>query len=303
MLVSEKQALFQLLAVVGTSPNVSGWAVFFRNGSSNNVPRSFVDLVATSRCAVEYKYQTQVAESSGNLVRQFTRGRSLTPIGGYGQGRVVLDPVTKQNIQTYAVFPEYCRYTPTPGWNKTPQQVLANVSAASDVTQSALPSWDANDTMEYDYGRTLRFRSFFIPNAANINVGNIRLEYQDPTTLVWTRIVVVSGPNDNIDITARKLRISMNGGGSGAQILFTPYAERGSEFVVATLTHAVLVPLTVAIPSGVQAYLNQVPDDYYGLVLDLGTDLVAGTTNIGQYGQMAVPDLTIRFVDNFLEGV
>ena len=302
MITSEKQALYQLLQTVGTSANASGWAAFFRNGNSNSIPKSFVDLVASSRAAVELKYQAQVADSNGILCRQFSRVRSLMPIGGYGQGRVTFDPVTKQAVQTYAVYPEYSRYTPTAGWSKTPQQVLANIAACSDVVVGIAPNYDANDTVEYDYGRTLRFRSFFIPSAS-INAGNIRLEYQDPTTLVWTRITVATGMNDGLDIVARKLRISMNGSTTTNQLTFVPYAEKASDFVVAAFTHAVLVPLTGALPTITASYLSQLQEDYYGLVLDVGTDIVLGTPSIGQYGTMAVSDFTIRIADNFVEGV
>ena len=299
MLVSEKQALYQLLQTVGTSAS-SGWAAFFRNGSSNNVPKAFTDLVASSRAAVELKYQTQVADANGILCRQYSKIRSLMPIGGYGQGRVAFDTTTKQSVQTYAVFPEYSRYTPSIGWSKTPQQIMANVCSCSDITLPVAQSWDANDMMEYDYGRTLRFRSFMIATNG-INTGNIRLEYQDPTTLVWTRIVVVLGLNE-VDITARKLRINMNGTSSTSQIMFVPYAEKSSDFVVAAFTHAVLVPLTPSIPSSTQPYLGASAEDYYGLVLDVGTDIVLGTPSIGQYGLMATSDFTIRISDNFLEG-
>lgn len=303
MLVSEKSALYQLLQTVGATTNTSGWAAFFRNGSSSNVPKSFLDLVATSRCAVEYKYQAQVADPNGTLCRQFSRGRSLSPIGGYGAGRVTFDPTTKQPIQTYAVFPEYSRFTLTAGVSKSPQQIMAMVASCSDVTFGAAAGWSASDSVEYDYGRTLRFRSFFVPGASAINTGNIRLEYQDPTTLVWTRITVVVGMNDGLDIVARKLRLTMNGTTSTVDLTFTPYAEKGSDFVTAALTHVVLVPLTNANPSTTQAYLSQTIEDYYGLVLDVGTDLTLGTPSIGQYGLMALPDLTIRISDNFLEGV
>lgn len=302
MLVSEKQALYQLLQTAGATTNVSGWAAFFRNGSSANTPRSFLDLVATSRCAVELKYQTQVTDPNGILCRQFSRGRSLMPIGGYGQGRVIFDPTTNQSVQTYAVYPEYSRYTPSAGWYKTPQQVLANIAGATDNVGAVTPSYDANDIVEYDYGRTLRFRSFFIPSTA-INTGYIRLEYQEPTTLVWTRIPVVVGMNDGLNILARKLRISMNGTASTSFIPFTPYAEKASDFVVAAFTHAVLVPLTLAIPTSSQAYLAQVQDDYYGLVVDVGTDIDIGIPSIGQYGLMPVSDMTFRVSDNFLENV
>lgn len=303
MITSEKQALYQLLQTVGTSANSSGWAAFFRTGSSNSVPKSFVDLVASSRAAVELKYQTQVADANGILCRQFSRVRSLMPIGGYGHGRMIFDPVTKQAVQTYAVYPEYSRYIPQAGWSKTPQQVLANVAACSDTAVGVGPSLDSNDIVEYDYGRTLRFRSIFVPIAGVINTGNIRLEYQDPTTLVWTRITVVSGMNDGLDIVARKLRLSMNGTASTNQLMFTPYAEKASDFVVAAFTHVVLVPLTLAVPTGVAAYMGSVPEDYYGMVLDVGADITLGTSSIGQYGTMAVSDLTIRIADNFLEGV
>lgn len=300
MLVSEKQALYQLLQTVGTTGS-SGWAAFFRNGSSNNVPKAFTDLVASSRAAVELKYQTQTADANGILCRQYSKARSLMPIGGYGQGRVAFDPVAKQSVQTYAVFPEYSRYTPSVGWSKTPQQVMANVCSCSDITLPIAQSWDANDMMEYDYGRTLRFRSFMIATNG-INAGNVRLEYQDPTTLVWTRIVVVLGLNE-VDITARKLRINMNGTSSTSQIMFVPYAEKSSDFVVAAFTHAVLVPLLPSVPSTTQPYLGAGPEDYYGLVLDVGTDIVLGTPSIGQYGTLAVSDFTIRISDNFLESV
>lgn len=303
MITSEKQALYQLLQTVGATANASGWAAFFRNGSSNNVPKTFVDLVASSRAAVELKYQAQVADPNGILCRQFSRVRSLMPIGGYGQGRVTFDPVTKQAVQTYAVYPEYSRYTPSAGWSKTPQQVMANLAACSDVVVGIAPNYDSGDTVEYDYGRTLRFRSFFVPNAATINVGNIRLEYQDPTTLVWTRITVTTGMNEGLDIVARKLRLSMNGTSSTNQLTFVPYAEKASDFVVAAFTHAVLVPLTNAVPTSTATYLGATQDDYYGLVLDVGTDITLGTPSIGQYGTMAVSDFTIRITDNFLEGV
>lgn len=303
MITSEKQALYQLLQTVGASANASGWAAFFRNGNSNNIPKSFVDLIASSRAAVELKYQTQVTDPNGIMCRQFSRARSLMPIGGYGQGRITFDPVTKQSVQTYAVYPEYSRYTPTAGWSKTPQQVLANIAACSDVVVGVGASYDTGDTVEYDYSRTLRFRSFFIPNAATINTGNIRLEYQDPTTLVWTRITVVTGMNDGLDIVARKLRLSMNGTSTSSQLTFVPYAEKASDFVVAAFTHAVLVPLTGAVPTITASYLSQQQEDYYGLVLDVGTDIVLGTPSIGQYGTMAVSDFTIRIVDNFVEGV
>ncbi|QZE56953.1 hypothetical protein MPK67_gp080 [Erwinia phage pEa_SNUABM_32] len=302
MLVSEKQALYQLLQTAGTTTNSSGWAAFFRNGSSANVPKSLTDLIATSRCAIELKYQNQTADANGILCRLYSRVRSLMPIGGYGQGRMAFDATNKQAVATFAVYPEYSRYIPSPGWSKTPQQVLANLAACSDITTGVAPSYDANDIVEYDYGRTLRFRSFFVPNATPINTGNIRLEYQDPTTLVWTRITVVTGIND-VDITARKLRLSMNGTSTNNQLAFTPYAERASDFVTAAFTHVVLVPLTLSIPSGTAQYLSQVQDDYYGLVLDVGTDLVLGVSSIGQYGQMATSDFTVRIVDNILEGV
>lgn len=300
MLVSEKQALYQLLQTVGTSGS-SGWAAFFRNGSSNSVPKTFTDLVASSRAAVELKYQTQTTDPNGILCRQYSKGRTLLPIGGYGQGRVAFDAVAKQSVQTYAVFPEYSRYMPSVGWSKTPQQVMANVCSCSEITLPTAQSWDSSDIMEYDYGRTLRFRSFMI-STNGINAGNVRLEYQDPTTLVWTRIVVALGMNE-VDITARKLRISMNGTSSTSQIMFVPYAEKSSDFVVAAFTHAVLVPLLPSVPSTTQPYLGAGPEDYYGLVLDVGTDIVLGTPSIGQYGTLAVSDFTIRISDNFLESV
>lgn len=302
MLVSEKQALYQLLQTAGTSTNISGWAAFFRNGSSANPPRSFLDLVATSRCAVELKYQTQVTDPNGILCRQFSRGRSLMPIGGYGQGRVTFDQTTKQSVQTYAVYPEYSRYIPSAGWSKTPQQVLANIAGATDNVGAVTASYDANDIVEYDYGRTLRFRSFFVPSSA-ITSGNIRLEYQEPTTLVWTRIPLLVGLNDGLNILARKLRINMNGTSTTNFIPFTPYAEKASDFVVAAFTHAVLVPLLTAVPTGSQAYLSQAQDDYYGLVVDVGTDIKVGVPSIGQYGLMSVSDMTFRISDNFLENV
>lgn len=304
MLVSEKQALYQLLQTAGTTANSSGWAAFFRNGSSSSVPKAFTDLVASSRAAVELKYQTQTADANGILCRQYSKVRSLMPISGYGQGRVTIDPTTKQPVQTYAVFPEYSRYMPSVGanWSKTPQQVMSNISACSDVALPIAQSWDSNDMVEYDYGRTLRFRSIFIPNASIFNSGNTRLEYQDPTTLVWTRIVVSSGMNE-LDITARKLRISMNGTSTVSQLMFTPYAEKGSDFVTAAFTHVVLVPLTQQVPTAAQPYLGAGSEDYYGLVLDVGTDIVLGTSASGQYGLMAVSDFTVRISDNFLEGV
>lgn len=303
MLVSEKSALYQLLQVAGVSANTSGFMAFFRNGSSSNVPKSFLDLVATSRCAVEYKYQQQTTDANNTLCRVFSRGRSMMPIGGYGQGRMCFDAVNQRSVQTYAVYPEYSRFNLTTGVSKTPQQIMAMVGAASEVVNEIGSGWSADDYVEYDYGRTLRFRSFFVPSVAGINFGNVRFEYQDPTTLVWTRIPVVAGTNDGLDIVARKLRLIMNGTSSTSDMYFTPYAERGSEFVQAALTHVVLVPLTQANPSGTQAYLSQVQDDYYGMVLDIGTDLTVSTPSIGQYGQMAVPDLTIRIADNYLEGV
>ncbi|AWY08357.1 hypothetical protein HOT49_gp080 [Erwinia phage vB_EamM_Alexandra] len=303
MLVSEKVALYQLLQTVGTTANTHGFAAFFRNGSSNNVPKSFLDLVATSRCAIEYKYQQQTADPNNTLCRVFSRGRSLMPIGGYGQGRTVFDKTTQKNVQTVAVYPEYSRLTLTPGVSKSPQQIMAMVSAGAEINPSVAGTWSANDALEYDYGRTLRFRSLFIPTIAGINAGNVRLEYQDPTTLVWTRIVVVAGMNDGLDFVARKLRLTMNGTAASDNMIFTPYAERGSDFVVAALSHVVLVPLTQAYAASTQSYMSQLQEDYFGIVLDIGTDLVPGTASIGQFGQMAVPDLTIRIADNFLEGV
>ncbi|QZE59991.1 hypothetical protein pEaSNUABM35_00074 [Erwinia phage pEa_SNUABM_35] len=303
MLVSEKSALYQLLQTVGTTANTHGFMAFFRNGSSSNVPKSFLDLVATSRCAVEYKFQQQTTDANNTFCRVFSRGRSMMPIGGYGQGRTYFDPVTKTNIQTFAVYPEYSRFTLTANINKSPQQIMAMVGACSDIANDIGSGWSVDDMVEYDYGRTLRFRSFFVPSVSGINAGNVRLEYQDPTTLVWTRITVVAGMNAGLDIVARKLRLRMNGTASTSDMYFTPYAEKGSDFVSASLTHVVLVPLTQPNPSTTQSYLSQTQEDYYGLVLDVGADLTIGTTNIGQYGQMAVPDLTIRIADNFLEGV
>ena len=303
MLVSEKSALYQLVQTAGTTANTHGFMAFFRNGNSNNVPKSFLDLVATSRCAVEYLYQQQTTDVNNTICRVFSRGRSVMPIGGYGQGRMYYDITTNRNIQTYAVYPEYSRFNLTTGISRSPQQIMAMVGAASDILNTIGSSWSADDSVEYDYGRTLRFRSFFIASVAGINLGNVRFEYQDPTTLVWTRIAVSVGMNEGFDIVARKLRLSMNGTSTVNDMYFTPYAERGSEFVVAALTHIVLVPLTLANPTSTQAYLSQVQDDYYGMVLDIGTDLTVSTPSIGQYGQMAVPDLTIRIADNFLEGV
>ena len=303
MLVSEKSALYQLLQTAGVTANTHGFMAFFRNGNSSSVPKSFLDLVATSRCAVEYLYQQQTTDTNNTLCRVFSRGRSMMPIGGYGQGRMYYDITTNRSIQTYAVYPEYSRFNLTTGVSKSPQQIMAMVSAASDILNTIGSGWSADDSVEYDYGRTLRFRSFFVPSVVGINLGNVRFEYQDPTTLVWTRIAVVAGMNEGFDIVARKLRLSMNGTATTNDMYFTPYAERGSEFVVAALSHVVLVPLTLANPATSQAYLSQVQDDYYGIVLDIGTDLTVSTPSIGQYGQMAVPDLTIRIADNFLEGV
>lgn len=304
MLVSEKTALYQLLQTTGTTANTNGFAAFFRTGNSDNVPKTFADLVATSRGAAEYKYQQQLTAANGLYSRVFSRGRTLMPMAGYGQGRVMFDPTSKQNIQTYAVFPEYTRYNMQAGQSRTPQQVLANVQCCSDITglTIAQPSWAASDSAEFDYGRTLRFRSIFLPTI-NINVGNIRLEYQDPTTLVWTRIVAVQGFNDGLNIVARKLRITLNGTTTLSELAFTPYVERGTEFVVAPFTHVVLVPLTLANPTTTASYLSQTVEDYYGIVLDVGTDIKLGTPAIGKYGLMALPDLSIPIADNFVEGV
>lgn len=300
MLVSEKVALYQFLQTVGTSANSSGFAAFFRNGSSASIPRTLMDLIASSRCAVEYKFQSQGTEANGLLTRQFSRGRSMLPIGGYGQKRTQF--IAGASVDTFAVYPEYSRLTPAIGTNNTPQQVCAQLSAAFDFTNPVAPSWAVGDVVEYDYGRSLHIRGMMINVAQIASTSWFDVSYLNSSN-VWTSITgLAQGMNDGLDITARRIRITCKTATTAYQS-FTLYAERSSEYVSAALTHVVLVPLLLAMPSGANNYLGNVADDYYGLVLDVPTDMTLGVPNIGKFTQQAVPDLSFRIADNFLESV
>lgn len=300
MLISEKVALYQFLQTVGTTANTSGFVAFFRNGSSASIPRTLMDLIASSRCAVEYKYQTQAVDANGLYARQFSRVSSLLPIGGYGPKRTQL--IAGQSVDTFAVYPEYSRLTPAIGTNNTPQQVCAQLSAAFDYSAPIAPSWTAGDVVEYDYGRSLRIRSILCSSSLIYNTGYFDISYLNASN-VWTSITGLAlGITDGLDIQARKIRITCKAATSAYQS-FTVYAEKSSDYVAAALTHAVLVPINIAMPSGANTYLGNVADDYYGMVLDVGTDINIGVPQIGKFAQQAVPDLAFRIADNFLVGV
>lgn len=302
MLISEKLPIFQLLQQVGQTGS-SGFLAFFRNGSSANVPRTFADLVATSRAAVDYKYVTQTTEANGLYTRLFTRGRSLMGFGGYGQGRTVYDPMSKQNIPTVSVYPEYTRPICAAGTNKTPAVIAAMAGAPTEITTGYSSSWSIGDVLECDYGRTLRMRSLFLGTDVLGGTAYFDMMYQDTTTLEWVRINnLVGGINDGLDITFRRLRL-VSRSNRTEYLNFVPYVERGTEFVQSAITHVVLVPNNIAVPSGSAAYLSQIIDDYFGLVLDVGTDITIGVSATGKFDQMYVPDLVIRVADNFVEGV
>lgn len=297
MLLTERSAMLQLLGTVGTTVNSSGFAVFFRNGSSSNVPKALVDLIASSRAVVEYKFVGNPLEANGQYDYQYTRVRSLLPVGGYGMKRTVpLDGVQKD---LYAVYPEYTRFTPvTQAQNKTPQQILAQCAACQDVVGGIAPAWTTGDIVEYDFGRTLRFRQVWSSSTAAANSFDVLA--QDLTTGDWNKVTMSAGTMAlGLDVTARRIRIVAKTTTSEF-VYYTFFAERGSEFVEAAITHAVLVPLTVGVPNGSASYLIQVPDDYYGLVADIGTDLTVNLAKIGQFSTVCGPDLNIRLVDNFV---
>lgn len=272
---------------------------FFRTGSSTNVPKAFADMLATSRAAAEYRYVTQVTESSGLLGRQYTRGRGILPIGGYGAART--SPANNVELPTtYAVYPEFSRLvSPTAVPNKTPQQACAVVACAMDFTADIATPWIVGDYVEYDYGRTLRFRSI-LSNVASLPTSALSLSYLNPTTGLWVALTLTAGMNEGLDFTARKLRVLCNTASSANPFtfFFVPYVEKGTAFAQAAFTHVVLVPLTTALP-GISTYLFNQPDDYYGLVLDVGTDITLGVPTTGMYSQMCVPDIRLPIADNF----
>lgn len=298
MLISERMAFSMLLAVNGYTANTSGFAVFFRNGSSNNVPKSFLDLVATSRAAVEYKFTQSKTEANGQYVREYMRVRSLLPCGGYGAGRTVLRNGVK--MQTYAVYPEYTRFTPAPGTvlYKTPKDILSQAASAFDNSGGSSPSWTLGDSVEYDFGRTLHFTNILCGTVYSSAYGKI--EYQNVSTGTWTTVATVNGIIDT-NFTARRIRYTC----TSAISAFLPlvfYAEKGTPFVEAVFTHAVAVPLTQYVPQQ-NAYINGGQDDYQGIVLDIGTDINPVPNKTGKYGMIFGPDIGLRIADNFKEGV
>lgn len=296
MLISEKAAMAQLLiAVVGTS----GFAVFMRSGSSANVPRSLMDMIATSRAAFEYKYSAQAANPNGLRVQQFTRGRSLLPTGGYGQKRTVL--IDGIPTVTCVAYPEYSRLTPMVGHTKTVQTLLAQNQAAYDVTSNT-PTWNVGEVVEYDFGRSLRFRSVFASSAAAWSSAYFSLTYLDPNTGLWVPFTLTAILTDGLDFTTRKIRVT----GKAALAEFVSYqfyAEPGVAFAQVPLTHAVLVPLNMT-PAIAGAYFNTAQqDDYLGLVVDIGTEMRLDAAQTGRYVNISAADLSICIGDNFLEGV
>lgn len=298
MLISERMTFSMLLATNGYTANSTGFAVFFRNGSSNNVPKSFLDLLATSRAAVEYKFTQSKTEANGQWVREYMRVRSLLPCGGYGAGRTLLRNGAK--LQTYAVYPEYTRFTPAPGTflYKTPKEILSQAACAFDNSSGTSIPWTLGDSVEYDFGRTLHFTNILCGTVNSSAYGKV--EYQNISTGVWTTVSTVNGIIDT-DFTARRIRYTC----ISAITAFLPlmfYAEKGTAFVEAAFTHAVAVPLTLQIPQ-IGSYLTGIPDDYAGIVLDVGTDINPVPAKTGKYGMIFGPDLGMRISDNFRESV
>jgi len=299
MLISEKAAMAQFLAVVGTTVGTSGFAAFVRTGSSASIPKTLMDLVATSRAAFEYKYQGQIANSNGLRVSQYTKGRSLLPLGGYGCKRTV--NINGTPTVTCVAYPEFSRLTPMVGHTKTLQALLAQNQAAYDVTSNT-PTWNFGEVVEYDFGRSLRFRSIFASSATAWSSSYFGLSYLDSATGTWLPITLTALLTDGLDFTARKIRITCKAAVSEF-VSYQFYVEPGAAITPVPLTHVVLVPLLTTIASA-GTYLSTVTDDYLGIVVDTAlNEIRLDTAHTGRYVNISASDVSICIGDAFLEGV
>lgn len=302
MLISERQALYKFLASVGGSQNTSGWAAILRTGDSKNVPIRIVDLLASSCGAIELKYLAQNADANRIYNRVYYSSRTMVPIAGYGQKRTVF--TGDSQIDTYAVYPEFYKVQTVRTLARTPQQLIGQMGAASAqplANGTDTVSWQSGDIIEYDYGRTLTVRSIYI---GLLNAG-MALEYQDVSTLEWKAAPIgsITRFTDGLNFKARRFRMRCTGANSNYSN-FCIFAERGAEFTQNPITHAVLVPLTNLVPNTTDGYIGPQDGDYFGLVLDVGQDIILSHTSTGQYtGTITANTVAIPFADNFVESL
>ncbi|QZE55942.1 hypothetical protein pEaSNUABM52_00084 [Erwinia phage pEp_SNUABM_52] len=281
MFGTEKFALYTLLNnYAGT-----GMLAFLRSGSSNNVPKTLADLIASSRAVVDMKYMAQTSDSDNNFQRRFSRARGMLPFGGYGAPRTV--SVAGVPTKIYAVYPEYTRITNLVGSSKAANLIVAQGALGIEL-QALTTAWAVGEMVEYDFGRTLKFRSIYA-----LAISGFDALYQDIATGVWTPIVLNTGMTEGLDFSARKIRLVCKS--AGQNNVFQFYAEQGTAFTQTPITHAVLVPSTIATSSYITV-LSAVDDEYLGMVLDINTDFVLDITQTGKYGHPNISDITIPFI-------
>ena len=285
MFMSDKYALYRFVNNYASG----GSYLFYRTGSSDDVPMLLRDLAASSISAAQVGYKVATTGSDSFLRRQFARSRTYQAIGGYGQRRTYT--VNGQQVQTQHVIPE--RVNCDPGANSLlPEQWALRGAMFGDFQAQGLAYQGfAGSQTVLDFGRTLRFRglsAFFVSALSTDAV----LEWSADGK-AWTvfQTTLVNG-DYQFDFTARYIRImfrTVNFTVSQSSMQF--WAERGAEPAVRPITHAVWVPNMAS--STYNTVMDLTKNDYMGLVLEVGADIKIDTLQTGKFGHINIQDFNV----------
>ena len=286
MFISDKYALYRFV----NSYASQGSFLFFRTGSSDDVPTMMRGLAASSVAAVQLIYKGQTTGSDNLLRRQFYRSRSNQPIGGYGQRRTYT--VNGQQIQTYHAIPE--KVDCDPGSSVfTPEQWSLRATMFGDLQSGVSINLAASSPTVLDFGRSLRFRGLSIFFSASLSTDSTIESSVDGKTWTLVQQTLVNG-DYQFDFTARYVRIVYRTVVvTLSQFSMQFWAERGAEPAVRPITHAVWVPNVAT--SSFNGLTDTTKSDYVGLVLDVGTDIKIDTLQTGKFGHINVQDFVIPF--------
>lgn len=285
MFISDKYALYRFVNNYASS----GSYLFFRTGSSDDVPTLLRNLAASSVATTQLVYKLASTGSDSLLRRSFARSRTYQPIGGYGQRRTYT--VNGQQVQTYHVIPEKVDCDADIG-TLTPEQWAVRAGLFGDFQAGGVAiNFIANAKTVLDFGRTLRFRGLSAFFVAALTTDAVLEWSSDGQTWTVFQQTLVNG-DYQFDFTARYIRVmfrTVNASVSQASMQF--WAERGTEPAVRPITHAVWVPnITSATLNGLT---DTTKTDYVGLVLDVGTDIKIDTVQTGKFGHINVQDFVV----------
>lgn len=286
MFISDKFALYRFLNNYVGSNNA---VLFLRTGSSDDVPQTLRELAASSVAAIQMLYKGQTTGSDNFLRRQFYRGRSYQPLGGYAQRRTYT--VNGQQIQTQQVVPEKVN-ADMGSVAYTPEQWALRANIFGDHQTSFMPTIVPNTYTVLDFGRTLRFRGLTVYAGSQLGADGTISYSSDGVT--WT--VAQTGLNNGeyqFDFTGRYVRVQFRATGAAfnSYCVMQFWAERGTEFAARPITHGVLVPNITS--ASYSTIMDTSKMDYLGLVLDVGQDIKLDVAQTGKFGHVNVQDWLI----------